>query len=138
MTATTTTDRRVTGIGTFHGVRYIVRDVAKAMEFYTEQLGFILEHKSLPAFATVSLGPLKLHLSGPDASGSRALPENVSQTPGGSNRVVIRVADLDKLTEDLRGLDIQFRNDMEVGPGGKQIQILDPDKNAIELFEPAK
>jgi len=26
---------------------------------------------------------------------------------------------------------------MEVGPGGKQIQVLDPDGNPIELFEPA-
>jgi glyoxylase I family protein len=26
---------------------------------------------------------------------------------------------------------------MEVGPGGKQIQLEDPDGNPIELFEPA-
>lgn len=31
---------------------------------------------------------------------------------------------------------VRFRNEMEAGPGGKQIQIEDPDGNPIELFEP--
>jgi hypothetical protein len=31
-----------------------------------------------------------------------------------------------------------FRNEMEVGPGGKQIQIEDPDGNPIERFQPAR
>jgi glyoxylase I family protein len=38
----------------------------------------------------------------------------------------------------LRKSGLRFRNEMEVGPGGRQIQLLDPDGNAIELFEPAQ
>ncbi|WP_227820340.1 VOC family protein [Ramlibacter tataouinensis] len=36
----------------FHGVRYQVQDVARAVEFYTSQLGFKLERQQLPALPT--------------------------------------------------------------------------------------
>ena len=122
----------------FHGVRYHVKDVARAVEFYTRHLGFKLVHQQLPAFANVSLGALPLLLSGPQASGSRAMPDGSSQEPGGWNRVVLRVADLPAYSETLRKAGLRFRNEMETGPGGKQIQIEDPDGNPIELFEPAR
>jgi hypothetical protein len=32
---------------------------------------------------------------------------------------------------------LHFRNQMEVGPGGKQVLLEDPDGNPIESFEPA-
>ena len=126
------------GISGFHGVRYQVTDVQRAVAFYTTHLGFTLEHQQLPAFATVALDSLKLHLSGPSASGSRPLPGGALQEPGGSNRITLRVNDLPALIGELRGAGLRFRNDMETGPGGKQIQILDPDGNPIELFEPAR
>ena len=121
----------------FHGVRYLVADVKRAIDFYTTHLGFKLEHQQLPAFATVALGPLKIHLSGPGASGSRPLPGGKQQNPGGSNRVVLRVTDLPAVIEALRGAGAAFRNTMEAGPAGRQIQVLDPDGNPVELFEPA-
>ena len=121
----------------FHGVRYLVTDVQRAIDFYTTHLGFTLEHEQLPAFAAVANGALKILLSGPGASGSRPLPGNEPQKPGGSNRVVLRVDDLPALIESLRGQGVPFRNAMETGPGGKQIQVLDPDGNPVELFEPA-
>jgi len=119
------------------GVRYQVKDVARSVEFYTQRLGFKLDLERPPAFAQVSIGALKLILSGPGASGSRPLPDGRSQEPGGWNRVVLQVADLPARIDDLRGAGLRFRNAMEVGPGGKQIQIEDPDGNPIELFEPA-
>ena len=122
---------------TFHGVRYLVANVKRAIDFYTTHLGFNLEHQQLPAFATVALGPLKIHLSGPGASGSRPLPGGERQSPGGgSNRVVLRVKDLPAVIEALRSAGAAFRNTMETGPGGKQIQVEDPDGNPVELFEP--
>ena len=122
----------------FHGVRYQVKDVARSIDFYTKHLGFKEEHKQLPAFAALSLGALPLLLSGPGASGSRALPDGQSQEPGGWNRIVIRVDDLQRSIETLKAAGVQFRNEMLSGPGGKQIQVLDPDGNPVELFEPAK
>jgi glyoxylase I family protein len=122
----------------FHGVRYQVSDVSRAVAFYTDHLGFKLEHQQLPAFANVSLGGLPLLLSGPGASGSRPMPNGQRQQPGGWNRVVLRVADLPACIEQLKRAGIHLRNEMEVGPGGRQIQLEDPDGNAIELFEPAK
>jgi glyoxylase I family protein len=97
-----------------------------------------LEHQQLPAFASVSLGGGRVLLSGPGASGSRAMPGGRKQEPGGWNRVVLRVHDLPALIASLKDVDLRFRNDMETGPGGKQIQIDDPDGNPIELFEPAR
>ena len=122
----------------FHGVRYQVGDVARSVEFYTRQLGFNLEHQHLPDFAAVSLGELKILLSGHTASGSRPMPDGQTQEPGGWNRILLRVDDLQKQIEELKNAGIRFRNEMEVGPGGKQIQIEDPDGNPIELFEPAR
>ena len=125
-------------IKAFRGVRYQVKDVSRSIDFYTRQLGFKLAQKHLPAFGEVSVGDLNLILSGPGASGSRQMPDGNDQEPGGWNRVVLEVIDLENRIEDLKTADVRFRNEMEVGPGGKQIQIEDPDGNPIELFEPAK
>jgi len=121
-----------------HGVRYLVTDVSRAVAFYTTHLGFTLEHQQLPAFAAVSLGDFKLLLSGPGASGSRRMPDGRRQQPGGWNRVVLHVDDLPAQIEKLKTAGLHFRNSMETGPGGKQIQVEDPDGNPIELFEPAR
>ena len=122
----------------FWGVRYQVKDVARSVAFYTQQLGLELDQQRLPAFAQLSVGGLKLILSGPGASGSRAMPGGDHQEPGGWNRVILQVADLAARIAELKQAGLHFRNDMEVGPGGKQIQLEDPDGNPIELFEPAQ
>jgi glyoxylase I family protein len=120
------------------GVRYQVKDVQKSIDFYTQILGFKLDMKKLPAFGQVSIGNLKLILSGPGASGSRPMPDGRTQEPGGWNRVILQVKDLSEQIAILNNKGIHTRNKMEAGPGGKQIQIEDPDGNPIELFEPAK
>jgi glyoxylase I family protein len=125
----------VTGV---HGVRYQVHDVASSVAFYTQHLGFTLEHQQLPAFASVSLGNAMILLSGPGASGSRPMPTGQRQEPGGWNRVVLTVTDLPGCITALKKAGLRFRNDMETGPGGRQIQVEDPDGNPIELFEPAR
>jgi glyoxylase I family protein len=122
----------------FHGVRYQVTDVSRAARFYVEQLGFELKHQQLPAFANVALGPLHLLLSGPGASGSRPMPDGRRQEPGGWNRIVLHVKDLPAVIGDLERSGLRLRNKMEEGPGGRQIQIEDPDGNPIELFEPGQ
>jgi glyoxylase I family protein len=120
-----------------HGVRYQVKDVARAAAFYTERLGFELERQQLPAFASVRLDGLTLMLSGPGASGSRPMPGGAAQEPGGWNRIVLRVDDLGRTIETLKEAGVRFRNAMESGPGGRQVQVEDPDGNPVELFEPA-
>jgi glyoxylase I family protein len=121
-----------------HGVRYQVADVARSVAFYTQHLGFTLQHQQLPAFANVSLGESEVLLSGPGASGSRPMPDGQRQEPGGWNRVVLKVADLPGFIDALTKAGLRFRNQMETGPGGRQIQLVDPDGNPIELFEPAR
>ena len=120
------------------GVRYQVKDVQRSIVFYTQTLGFNLDQQNLPAFGQVSIGNLKLILSGPGASGSRPMPDGRQQEPGGWNRIVLLVQDLPAHIADLKKQGVHFRNEMEVGPGGRQIQVEDPDGNPIELFEPAR
>ena len=121
-----------------HGIRYQVTDVARSVKFYTEHLGFKLDHQHLPEFANVSLVEVDVLLSGPGASGSRPLPNGQRQEPGGWNRVVLRVVDLPGCIAALKNAELRFRNEMETGPGGRQVQVEDPDGNPIELFEPAR
>ena len=117
------------------GVRYQVRDVKRSIAFYTQRLGFKLDFEKAPAFAQVSLGTLEVLLSGPGSSGARPMPDGRQQEPGGWNRLVLQVRDLPMRIEEMKS-GVHFRNSMETGPGGRQIQIEDPDGNPVELFEP--
>jgi glyoxylase I family protein len=125
-------------IAGFHGIRYQVADVNRAVAFYTERLGFTLRHAQPPAFASVALDDVQILLSGPGASGSRLMPGGQRQEPGGWNRVVLKVTDLPSCIAALKKDGVHFRNEMETGPGGRQVQVEDPDGNPIELFEPAR
>ena len=52
--------------------------------------------------------------------------------------MVLRVVELPAQIDALKNAGVRFRNQMEAGPGGRQIQVEDPDGNPIELFEPAR
>src|SRR5262245_57141695 len=121
-------------------VRYQVKDVDKSVEFYTKHLGFKVEQQfgAGAPFASISNGSLTLWPSGPKSSGSRAMPDGRKQEPGGWNRIVLEVDDLQSRVEMLKKAGLRFRNEIGKGPGGKQIQLEDPDGNPIELFEPAR
>jgi catechol 2,3-dioxygenase-like lactoylglutathione lyase family enzyme len=116
-------------------VRYLVSDVEAAEAFYVEQLGFVVEHEMLPAFARIRRDDLTLWLAGPTSSAARPMPDGRKPEPGGWNRFVIEVDDLTAVIESLGAAGARFRNDVVRGPGGKQILIEDPDGNPIELFE---
>jgi glyoxylase I family protein len=120
-----------------HGVRYQSRDVKRAVAFYTERLGFVLKHRQGDAFASVSCDGVDLLLSGASSSGAQPMPDGRQQEPGGWNRLVLRVDDLSAVVRSLQAAGLRFRNEILSGPGGRQIQLLDPDGNPIELFEPA-
>jgi catechol 2,3-dioxygenase-like lactoylglutathione lyase family enzyme len=116
-------------------VRYQVSDVDRALTFYTQHLGFSVVQRFGGMLAILARGHLHLILSGPESSGARPMPDGRKQEPGGWNRIVLYVDDLDATTASLRTARTRFRNEVEVGPGGKQIQIDDPDGNPIELHE---
>jgi len=117
-------------------VRYIVDDVDDAISFYTGHLGFALDQQMGPAFALVSHGDLTLWLSGPQSSAARPMPDGSRPEPGGWNRLVLEVEDLDGEVERLKRAGLSFRNEIVTGPGGKQILLEDSAGNPIELFQP--
>ena len=120
-------------------VRYIVHDVESAVAFYTRHLGFDLDRHPAPGFAIVTRGNLRLLLNQAGAGGAgQSMPDGRRPEPGGWNRVVLRVSDLPNFIVALKSAGLRFRNQMETGPGGRQVQIEDPDGNPIELFEPAR
>jgi catechol 2,3-dioxygenase-like lactoylglutathione lyase family enzyme len=118
-------------------VRYMVDDVDEAIAFYTELLGFELQTNASPAFADVRRGNLRLLLAGPTSSAGRPMPDGTKPEPGGWNRIHFIVDDLDTEVARLRDVGARFRNDVVVGPGGKQILLEDPSDNVVELFQPA-
>jgi catechol 2,3-dioxygenase-like lactoylglutathione lyase family enzyme len=117
-------------------VRYMVDDVQKAVDFYTKFLGFEVL-RSFPPFADVVRGQLRLLLSGPLSSAGRPMPDGVKPGPGGWNRIHLLVDDIEAEVARLREAGAPFRNDIVEGPGGKQILLLDPSGNVVELFQPA-
>lgn len=116
-------------------VRYQVADIDRALAFYTEHLGFAVSQRFGPVLAIVSRGDLHLLLSSPKASGGRPMPDGRQQESGGWNRIVVYVESLDATIAAMKDAGAHFRNDVESGPGGKQILIEDPDGNPIELHE---
>jgi catechol 2,3-dioxygenase-like lactoylglutathione lyase family enzyme len=119
-------------------IRYMVNDVEAAIAFYTTQLGFRLISKTLPAFADVERGDLRLLLSGPASSAGRPMPDGRQPSPGGWNRIHLIVDDLAAEVSRLRAAGVQFRNDIVTGPGGSQILLDDPSGNPLELFQPRR
>jgi catechol 2,3-dioxygenase-like lactoylglutathione lyase family enzyme len=119
-------------------VRYIVKDVDAAIEFYCQELGFHEVMHPAPSFAMLSRGDLRLVLSAPNPSGGggQPMPDGRQQEPGGWNRFAIEVDDLAAMVEKLRKAGAHFRNDIVTGVGGKQILVEDPSGNAVELFQP--
>jgi catechol 2,3-dioxygenase-like lactoylglutathione lyase family enzyme len=118
-------------------VRYIVDDVAAAIDFYTGHLGFTVLTSFPPAFADVKRGDLRLLLSGPMSSAGRQMSDGAKPGPGGWNRIHLIVEDLEGEIDRLRAEGVPFRNEVVTGPGGAQVLICDPSGNFVELFQPA-
>jgi catechol 2,3-dioxygenase-like lactoylglutathione lyase family enzyme len=119
-------------------VRYIVSDVDAAIAFYRDNLSFTEVMHPAPAFAMLSRGDLRLVLSAPRGGpgGGQAMPDGTIPEPGGWNRFVIEVPDLETTVARLREKGVSFRNQIITGVGGKQILAEDPSGNLVELFEP--
>lgn len=118
-------------------VRYMVHNTEEAIAFYIGLLGFELVERWGPAFAIVGKGELRLWLSGPQTSAAKAMPDGRQPQPGGWNRVVVEVDDIEVAVDELTKRGAKFRNIVVSGPGGKQVLVDDPSGNPIELFEPA-
>lgn len=116
--------------------RILVNDVSESVAFYRDMLDFDLVEQFGAAFARVQKDDLELWLSGPQASAAKAMPDGREPEPGGWNRFVVVVEDIEAKVAGLRSVGVVFRNDILEGPGGKQVVIDDPSGNPIEVFEP--
>lgn len=121
-------------------VRYIVNDVDEAISFYCEHLGFAEQMHPAPTFAMLSRGDLRLVVSAPspEGGGGQQMPDGTSPEPGGWNRFMIEVDDLDRSAADLRAAGAHFRSPIIEGVGGRQVIVEDPSGNPVELFSPTR
>jgi catechol 2,3-dioxygenase-like lactoylglutathione lyase family enzyme len=124
-------------------VRYVVDDIEEAIAFYRTHLEFDEQMHPDPAFAMLTRGDLRLVLVSPVAAdhpggGSRPMPDGTPQRPGGWNRFMLEVPDIDAAANELRAAGVRFRNEIVTGIGSKQVMIEDPSGNPIELFEPIR
>jgi catechol 2,3-dioxygenase-like lactoylglutathione lyase family enzyme len=121
-------------------VRYIVADVDAAIDFYCHRLGFVEQMHPAPTFAMLERGDLRLVLSAPSGQGGggQAMPDGTRPEPGGWNRFVIEVDDLDREVAALRESGTRFRSAIIEGVGGRQVIVEDPSGNPVELFSPTR
>ena len=121
-------------------VRYMVNNIDPAVAFYTKYLGFKEKPGVTPNFAMLSRGKLELVLSTPFGPGGAAKPmaDGRKAEPGGWNRIIINVDDLQAEVAKLRKANLHFRNDIVSGPGGSEILLDDPSGNPIELFQASR
>jgi catechol 2,3-dioxygenase-like lactoylglutathione lyase family enzyme len=124
-------------------IRYIVDDVDDALTFYRTHLGFEEQMHPDPAFAMLTRGDLRLVLVSPapadhPGGGSRPMPDGTEQQPGGWNRFMLQVEDLESTASDLHAAGVHFRNEIVTGVGTRQVMVEDPSGNPIELFEPIR
>ncbi len=119
-------------------VRYIVYDVAAAIDFYCKHLGFQKMMHRPPDFAMLTRGELRLVLNTPTGAGggAQAMPDGRKPEPGGWNRIQLEFKDLPAVVERLRSEGVRFRNEIITGIGSRQILVDDPSGNPVELFEP--
>ncbi len=115
-------------------VRYFVDDVDAAVSFYIQHLGFAL-HFNAGQFAMIAKDDLTLWISGTETSAAQPMPDGRVPEPGGWNRFVFEVDDIEAVVASMRQAGITFRNDILSGVGGKQIVAEDPSGNPIEVFQ---
>jgi catechol 2,3-dioxygenase-like lactoylglutathione lyase family enzyme len=118
-------------------IRYLVTNVEAAVDFYTGVLGFEVAQQFAPAMAILKRGDLTLWTAGPPSSAARPMPDGRRPQPGGWNRMVLEVDDIEAMVAELTARGAPFRNQIVSGPGGRQILCEDPSGNPIELFQPA-
>jgi len=120
-------------------IRYFVTDLDEAVQFYQQQLGFELELQPNPVFAMLYRGDLRLLLSVPGAhQGGHTLSDGSVPAPGGWNRILIQVENLDATLEALHRAGVHFLDEQPSGVTVRQVLLADPSGNPIELFEPAR
>jgi catechol 2,3-dioxygenase-like lactoylglutathione lyase family enzyme len=120
-------------------VRYIVSDVKACVTFYVELLGFEIVMNPPSGFAMLSRGNLRLLLNEPGAGGAgQSMPDGRVPEPGGWNRMQLQTRDINAAINQLKSKKAEFRNDVVVGNAGKQILLLDPSGNLIEIIEPSR
>lgn len=117
-------------------IRYIVDNVASCVNFYTQLLGFEVVMNTVNGFAMLSKGNLRLLLNQPGAGGAgHSMPDGTVPSPGGWNRIQLQTENLELVVSQLKKQAANFRNDVVSANAGKQILLLDPSGNLIELFE---
>lgn len=114
-------------------IRYIVSDVDRSVEFYSDRLDFKVEMHNPGKFAALNRDDLTLYLSAPGAGSGGTAGGNPE--PGGWNRFMLVTDRIDALIERLGDAGVKFKGDISEAGAGRARLLEDPSGNLIELFE---
>jgi len=116
-------------------VRYMVDNVSESCEFYTTHFGFRVERQYGEAMAILSKDDLNLWLAGPSSSAAQPMKDGSKPIPGGWNRFVFEIDDIDTMVANLKSNGMKFKSEIIRGGGRSQILCEDPSGNVIELMQ---
>jgi predicted enzyme related to lactoylglutathione lyase len=122
--------KKVTGVG---GIFFKCKDVAAMNDWYAKKLGFpVAEYGTMFQWRD---------MENPEKTGSTVwspFPDDTKYFEPSTKDFMInyRVEDLETLVEELKRDGVTFIDDIKTYEYGKFVHLLDPEGNAIELWEP--
>ncbi len=115
--------------------RYMVKGVSESCGFYVKHFGFEVEAQYGEGMAILNKDDLTLWLAGPPSSAGKPMPDGTKPAPGGWNRFVFEIEDIEATVTTLKGNGMKFKNEIIRGGGRAQILCEDPSGNVIELMQ---
>jgi predicted enzyme related to lactoylglutathione lyase len=113
-----------------------VSDIDRALSFYTEQVGFVLEVDTVP---TEGVRFVQLTPAGSACSLvlSRGVPDLEKMAPGSIHGLHFVVDDIEEARNELLGRGVEVSPITDVGGGVRYAGFADPDGNTMLLQEMA-
>lgn len=100
-----------------------VRDIDKAIEFYSKTFGFSVKFKDEQRYAALDGGTITL-----------ALVSSEENLTGDQVAISVAVEEANQFLEGVRGNGVKIVLDISEGPHEKRAVVADPDGNSIVVY----
>ena len=114
--------------------QFLVADIDRSIEFYTQKLGFDVDFRYEDFYAGIVKDGCSIHLKTDHPS----FEERKSKKNNQDLDIVFSVDGIEDLCADLSGKFVEFTQPLRTMPYGKEFYIADPDGYIIAFLEEAK